>query len=46
MSDQIIYGYWGVRARGQVSRHLLAYSGLKWEEKSYSSPDQYFPVKF
>ena len=42
MSDAVVFGYWGVRGRGQPLRHLLAYSGLKWEEKIYRGFESYF----
>ena len=29
------HGYWGIRGAGQVSRLLLAYSGLEWEDVKY-----------
>ena len=35
-------GYWGIRARGQYCRHLLAYTGLPWKEKTYTSPPSWF----
>ncbi len=35
-------GYWKFRGRGQVIRHLLAYTGLEYEEKSYGQPNEWF----
>ena len=35
-------GYWGIRARGQYCRHPLAYTGLPWKEKTYTSPPSWF----
>lgn len=31
MSDSIVLGYWAVRGRAQIIRHLLAYTGLSFE---------------
>lgn len=39
---KVAYGYWGVRARGQIGRLLLAYCGAEWDEVKYLSPDQWF----
>ncbi len=36
-----MHGYWSVRGRGQVSRLLLAYSGLKWKDVKYVERDQW-----
>ncbi len=36
MQNKITLAYWGFRGFGQVSRLLLAYSGLEWENKSYT----------
>ena len=46
MSDTIVLGYWPIRGRGQVSRNILAYSGLPFEEKIYEKPEEYFGEKF
>ena len=35
MDNKIKFGYWGVRGAGQVSRHLLAYTGAQWEDVKY-----------
>jgi len=35
---KVIFGYWGVRGRGQVLRLLLAYTEAKWEDKKYTAP--------
>jgi hypothetical protein len=37
-SNKYVLGYWALRGRGQVLRHLLAYSGLDWEDKIYQGP--------
>jgi len=29
-SPKLKLGYWNIRGRGQVIRHLLAYTGLSW----------------
>lgn len=41
MSDKMILGYWAIRGRAQPLRHLLAYCGLDFEEKTYMSPEAY-----
>lgn len=41
MSDKVVLGYWAIRGRGQILRHILAYSGLQFEEKQYRSPEEY-----
>ena len=46
MSDNIVLGYWGIRGRGQVTRNILAYTGLSFEEKIYAKPEEYFGEKF
>jgi glutathione S-transferase len=38
----ITFGYWGIRGRGQVTRLVLAYLGLPWQEKSYNSHEDWF----
>ena len=42
MDSKFVLGYWGIRGRGQVLRHLLAYSGLEWEDKVYTGPEKWF----
>jgi glutathione S-transferase len=42
MQNKITLAYWGFRGFGQVSRLLLAYSGLEWENKSYTDREQWF----
>lgn len=39
---KIVLGYWKIRSRGQVARHLLFYCGAEWEEKYYNQPEQWF----
>lgn len=41
MNDKLVLGYWAIRGRGQILRHLLAYTGIEFEEKIYKSPDDY-----
>lgn len=41
-SNTYVLGYWSNRGRAQVLRHLLAYSGLKWEDKIYASPEKWY----
>jgi glutathione S-transferase len=36
-----LHGYWPVRGLGQISRLLLAYSGLKWRDVIYTSGEQW-----
>ena len=43
-STPIRLGYWKFRGRGQVIRHLLAYTGLSWEEKTYDQPGDWFAI--
>lgn len=38
----IKHGYWPVRWNGQISRLLLAYSGLKWQDINYTSREDWF----
>lgn len=40
--QNIILGYWGIRGLAQVSRFLLEYVGLKYDEKRYTDPTQWF----
>lgn len=42
MDNKIVLGYWAIRGRGQVLRHLLAYSGLEWEDNVYTGPEKWF----
>ena len=42
--SKIKLGYWAIRGRGQVLRHLLAYTGLPWEEKTYKEPGEWFAI--
>ena len=46
MNDSLVLAYWGIRGRAQILRHLLAYSGLKWEEKIYTSMEEYSEEKY
>ncbi len=41
---KIKVGYWALRGRGQVIRHLLAYTGLDWEEVTYKQPGDWFAI--
>ena len=41
MSDKVVIGYWGIRGRAQVLRHIASYCGLNFEDKIYTSPEQY-----
>jgi glutathione S-transferase len=41
MNESIVLGYWGIRGRGQVSRHLLCYTKADFTEKKYASQDQW-----
>lgn len=43
MAEQkVVLGYWGIRGRGNVSRLLLEYCGVPYEEKRYSDPNEWF----
>lgn len=42
MENELVLGYWGVRARGQVLRLLLTYTGASWREKTYTEAAQWF----
>ena len=42
MDNKIKFGYWGVRGAGQVSRHLLAYTGAQWEDVKYVTRQGWF----
>jgi hypothetical protein len=42
MEGNFVLGYWNFRGRGQVPRHLLAYSGLTWEDKVYEGAEKWF----
>lgn len=42
MDNSIVLGYWGLRGRGQVPRLLLAYTGMKFTNKKYTAPEQWF----
>jgi len=42
MDNDIILGYWNLRGRGQVLRLLLAYTGLKWTDKTYAEAGNWF----
>ena len=35
-------GYWGVRGGGQVSRLLLGYTGLEFEDVRYTEREKWF----
>jgi len=36
MTEELVFGYWGIRGLGQTGRLLLAYSGLKWRDVKYT----------
>jgi hypothetical protein len=38
----LVLGYWGIRGRAQVTRLVCAYTGIQWEEKTYTSPEEWF----
>ena len=42
MADKIVYRYWGIRGLGQVGRLLLSYTETPWENKLYTSHDDWF----
>lgn len=42
MDNKIKLGYWGIRGLGQVSRLLLAYSGLAWEDVKYLTREDWY----
>jgi len=42
MDNQITFGYWNIRGLGQVSRLILAYSGLSWHDQKYATPEEWF----
>jgi len=42
MDNSIVLGYWGLRGRAQVPRLLLAYTGINFTNKTYTSPEQWF----
>jgi len=35
-------GYWGIRGLGQIPRLLLNYSGVEFENCTYTVPDKWF----
>ena len=39
---QVQLGYWGIRGLAQTPRHLLAFSGVKFEDKLYTNADDWF----
>jgi glutathione S-transferase len=44
MEGQVTIGYWKLRGRGQVLRHLCAYTGLNWTEKNYENAGEWFAI--
>ena len=38
MNDQVVLGYWHSRGRGEVARQILAYSGVTWNNVTYTQP--------
>jgi glutathione S-transferase len=42
MTSKLTLGYWGIRGRGQVTRLVCAYTGIEWEEKTYTNPEEWF----
>lgn len=40
--EKILFGYWGVRGRGQIARYLLEYTGLRYDERKYTNPAEWF----
>ena len=42
MANTIKLGYWGIRAKAQIPRLLLAYTGAQWENVAYSDPAKWF----
>ena len=40
--SKIVFGYWGIRGKGQETRLLLDYCGLEWEDKQYVDQEDWF----
>jgi len=38
----VVFGYWKVRGLGQYLRHLLTYTGIKFQEVQYESREKWF----
>ena len=38
----IVFGYWGIRGRGQLARYILEYTEQEYTEKRYSNPQDWF----
>ena len=39
---KVTLGYWGIKGRGQIARYLLAYTGTQFEDKLYTSQEEWF----
>lgn len=40
--NKLLLGYWNIRGLGQLSRYLLEYTGMNYEEKRYNRVDEWF----
>lgn len=40
--EKVTLGYWKIRGLGQFIRHLLAYTGVEFQEIQYDSQDKWF----
>lgn len=41
-ASKIKIAYWGMKGRGEVLRHIAAYTGLDFENKLYTDPNEWF----
>ncbi len=38
----LVLGYWDIRGAAQPIRYFLEYTGLSYEEKRYSNPQEWY----
>jgi glutathione S-transferase len=43
--DKLVLGYWGIQGLAQVSRYLLEYVGAPYEDKRYTSREEWAAEK-
>lgn len=41
-ASKITIAYWGIKGRGEPLRHIAAYTGLDFENKLYTDPNEWF----
>lgn len=40
--SKVTIGYWGIKGRGEAIRHIAAYTGVDFQNKAYTDPNEWF----